>query len=211
MCSAFALLSGEGNPAATKPVILLTGFEPFGGSSFNTSWDLVSPLDGQEIDGYVIRTVKLKVVYDEIGGPLTAAIERLKPAAVISFGEGTKTVQVERVARNGYHPQKPLDNLGKTPPREKIVPGAADEIPTGLPVDPILEKLHAAGIPAAASTDAGGYLCNECFYRLMLVKGTPTVRGFVHVPVVPPKDFERRKPLLMAIPIIVKTVIANLK
>ncbi len=194
---------------AVKPVILLTGFEPFGGSAFNTSWDVASKLDGQEIGGIVVRTVRLKVGYDKIDGPLAEAIEKLKPAAVVSFGEGTREIHVETVARNGYHASHPLDNEGNAPPREKIVPGAAETIGTGLPAEAILKNLKAAGIKAAASTDAGGYLCNECFYRLMSIKNAPALRGFVHVPVVKPSDEAGRKQLDTALRIIIRTISEN--
>ncbi len=192
-----------------KPVILLTGFEPFGGSAYNTSWDVVSKFDGQEIAGHAIKTVRLKVVYDKIGGPLAEAIEKLKPVAVISFGEGTPEIHVEKIARNGYHPAKPPDNDGKAPPRDAIVPGGAQTIRSGLPVDAIIKKLNDAGIKAATSEDAGGYLCNECFYRLMTDKNAPAIRGFVHVPVVPPADEAGRKQLDDAVRIILKSVIEN--
>ena len=192
-----------------KPVILMTGFEPFGGSSFNTSWDVVSTFDGQVISGHVIKTVRLKVVYDKIDGPLAEAIEKLKPVAVISFGEGTPEIHVEKIARNSYHPAKPPDNEGKAPPRDAIVPGGAQTIRSGLPADAIVQKLNDAGIKAATSDDAGGYLCNECFYRLMAVKNAPAIRGFVHVPVVPPDKEEARKQLDDAVRIILKTVAEN--
>jgi pyrrolidone-carboxylate peptidase len=165
------VLAGEPAPSSAKPVILLTAFEPFGGSPFNTSWDVVSLFEGREIAGYVIRTAKLRVVYDAIGGPLAEAIEKTKPVAVISFGEGSTEVQIERVARNGYHQRKPRDNEGKPPPRTAII------------------------------TDG----------RLMAQKNAPSVRGFVHLPIVPPIDTTRRKQLDEAVQIIVKTVIESVK
>ena len=199
----------QAGESTNKPVILLTGFEPFGGSSFNTSWDVVSKFDGQEIAGYIIKTVRLKVVYDKIGEPLAEAIEKTKPVAVISFGEGTPEIHVEKIARNGYHPAKPPDNDGNAPPRDAIVPGGAQTIRSGLPADAIVKNLNDAGIKATTSDDAGGYLCNECFYRLMTVKNAPVIRGFVHVPVVPPTDEAGRKQLGDAVRIILKTGVEN--
>jgi len=204
MFVSFVLSAGEGT--SVKPVILLTGFEPFGGSSFNTSWDVVSQFEGQEIAGHVIKTKQLKVVYDQIHGPLSETVEQLKPVAVISFGEGSPRVEIERVARNGYLASKPHDNDNKAPPREKIIPGGVDEIRSGLPVDILVANLNAAGIKASASTDAGGYLCNECFYRLMAIPNGPALRGFVHLPVVPASETVRRKQLVEAVRIIVKTI-----
>lgn len=181
--SACALSGGE----ADQPVILLTGFEPFGKSNFNTSWTVVKRFEGQEIGGCRIKTLQLKVLYDAVAEPLKTAVDQFKPVAVLSFGEGTEKIQIERVARNGYHPLKPPDNAGKPPPRDEIEPGGKASLPTGLPTT-LAEKLRAKHIPFAESNDAGGYLCNECFYRLMALERTPSTRGFVHLPVVKPED-----------------------
>ncbi len=167
----------------SKPVLLLTGFEPFGEFKLNASWETVKSFQGREILGYKIETALLPVVYDAMDAPLQAALTKHKPGAVISFGVGTKTMQIETLARNGYHPEKPPDNNGKPPPREKILPEAsAQPIKTGLPVEAIVAALKEAKIGAATSTDAGGYLCNECFCRLMNSKAAPALRGFVHIP-----------------------------
>ena len=187
-----------------QPVILLTGFEPFGASNFNTSWNVVKRFEGKEIGGCRIRTLQLKVLYDAVEAPLEAAVEKWKPVAVISFGEGTEKIQIERVARNGYHLMKPPDNAGKPPPRDEIKPGGKTTLPSGLPLN-LAEKLRARQIVFAESDDAGGYLCNECFYRLMALEGAPATRGFVHLPVVKPEDEKGMGELEAAVKVIVET------
>lgn len=170
-----------------QPVCLVTGFEPFGGAKDNPSWEMLKPLFGQTVAGHRIQAVELPVVYDEMAKPLADAIAKYKPRIVICFGQGGGQIQIERLARNGYHPVKPRDNKGQRPPRERIVPDGAEQIPTQLPVDAIRAKLEEAKLTAGASDDAGGYLCNECFYRLMAVKDAAGAegivsRGFMHVP-----------------------------
>jgi pyroglutamyl-peptidase len=57
-----------------------------------------------------------------------------------------------------------------------------------LPVVEVVSALLAAGVPAAPSPDAGGYVCNHVFYGLMHLIATerPDLRGgFVHVPCLP--------------------------
>ena len=103
------LAAGE-TSTGTKPVLLLTGFEPFGGLKLNASWETVKTFQGKEIAGHRIETALLPVVYDEMAAPLQEAIAKHKPAAVISFGVGSRVIQVETVARNGYHRVKPADN-----------------------------------------------------------------------------------------------------
>jgi pyroglutamyl-peptidase len=204
------LIAGHGI-AGEKPVLLLTGFEPFGGLKLNASWETVKTFQGKEIAGHRIETALLPVVYDEMAAPLQEAIAKHKPAAVISFGVGSRVIQVETVARNGYHPVKPPDNKKQPPPRSEIVPGASAEIPTALPAAEILAALKAANIGAASSTDAGGYLCNECFYRLMSVKDGPAIRGFVHVPDFNTPDsaggiFDQQK-LIRALEVVIETTL----
>jgi len=173
---------------AEEPVILLTGFEPFGGAKLNASWEAVRSFQGKTIAGHRVETIELPVVYDAIDAPLKAAIAKFKPAAVICFGEGTPTIQIETLARNGYHPAKPKDNKGQRPPREKVAADGKDALKTGLPALEIANALNASDIPARLSQDAGGYLCNECFYRVMAIETAPALRGFIHVPVLGTKD-----------------------
>jgi pyroglutamyl-peptidase len=167
--------------------VLLTGFDPFGKRTINDSWEAIRELDGVQVAGRTIVTARLPVVYDAMEAPLRAAIEKSRPEVVISFGEGTEVIRVETTGRNDYHPSKPLDNAKKPPPRDAIEPGGPATIPNALPTERILHAWAAASISSRASDDAGGYLCNECLYRLMRIDGTTVAnvkrRGFIHVPV----------------------------
>lgn len=172
--------------ASRSRTVLLTGFEPFGGRDVNESWEAVKVLEGATLRGRRVEVARLPVVYDEMAAPLAAAIAKARPEVVISFGVGTEVVRVETLARNGYNAIRPLDNLGRPPPRAQVDVTGPETIPTGLPADALLAALAAADVPARASDDAGGYLCNECFYRLMRTRGPAAdgirARGFVHVP-----------------------------
>lgn len=172
--------------ASPSRTVLLTGFEPFGGRDVNESWEAVKVLEGTTLRGRRVEVARLPVVYDEMAAPLAAAIAKARPEVVISFGVGTEVVRVETLARNGYNEIRPLDNLGKPPPRAQVEVTGPATIPTGLPAEALLAALAAADVPARASDDAGGYLCNECFYRLMRTRGPGAdgirARGFVHVP-----------------------------
>jgi pyroglutamyl-peptidase len=55
-------------------------------------------------------------------------------------------------------------------------------------VDDVVAALREAGVPAAVSRDAGGYLCNRIFFTLMHhaeAERPDLVGGFVHVPALP--------------------------
>jgi len=196
-----------------RPVVLLTGFEVFGEYKTNASWEAIKGFEGQDLAGCRIVTVCLPVVYDEMAAPLEDAVAKHKPVIVISFGVGTSTVRVETIARNGYHHTRPKDNKSKPPPRERIDPVGPDQIPTQLPTAGILAALKAAKIGAETSVDAGGYLCNECFYRVMTLKpgACPLVqwRGFVHVPDTGWKDAEGGEYTLEKLRLAVRIVAAE--
>lgn len=173
-------------PPADSPTVLVTAFEPFGGRLTNPSWEIVKRLEGTTISGHRVVTLRLPVVYDAVEAPLRAAIDAVKPRVVVSFGLGRDRIHVERVARNEYHRHRPPDEAGRPPPRDVLAPGAPETIPTALPVAAILARLASVKIGAEPSDDAGGYLCNECFYRLLALRGGAAdgivVRGFVHLP-----------------------------
>ncbi|HVH51877.1 MAG TPA: hypothetical protein VM690_07005, partial [Gaiellaceae bacterium] len=71
--------------------ILVTGFEPFGGSAVNPSQKIVEALDG----------VVLPVSYERAADALRVAIREHEPELVISFGQAERAyVSVERFALN---------------------------------------------------------------------------------------------------------------
>ncbi len=61
--------------------ILLTGFEPFGGSHINPSIEACKPLDGKLINGVKIKVVQIPLRYDEVKPDLIKAIEETKPVS----------------------------------------------------------------------------------------------------------------------------------
>ena len=169
-------------PAPRERVILLTGFEPFGGRPVNTSWEAIAPLEGRRVGDAILRCVRLPVAWGRIEAPLKEALDRFQPDAVLCLGEGRPgEYSLETLARNRALPYP--DNRQALPGRSRVIPGAPDSYPTALPVDVLLEGLRKAGFPAGPSSDAGGYLCEECFYLLMhLTRGGNGARGFLHVP-----------------------------
>jgi pyroglutamyl-peptidase len=175
--SSFAMHAEE-----PQPVILLTGFEPFERAKINPSWETVKLLQGRTLGGYRVETLQLPVVYDEVEKPLLAAIKKHQPKIVIAFGAAKEQFCIETLARNEYDDERPLDNKSNPPPRKKIVAEGPAEIKTALPVEAIAQVLKELKISAKISSDAGGYLCNECFYHLMRQCEDVPLRGFIHVP-----------------------------
>jgi pyroglutamyl-peptidase len=158
----------------TSKRVLVTGFEPFGGSPVNPSQEIAEALGG----------VVLPVSYKRAGGVLREAVRDADPAVVVCFGQaGRDVVSVERFAHN-LDDGESVDNDGAVS-SAVIAPHGPVAYASTLPVEEIVAALRAEGIPVKASRDAGGFLCNRVFYLLMRIleqKRPETTGGFVHVP-----------------------------
>lgn len=174
-----------GTPAASsirRPAaagVLITGFEPFGGSDVNSSQIVAEALGG----------VVLPVSYARAADALRDAVRAADPEVVICFGQADReSISVERFALN-LDGSESEDNDGVVSALE-IDPGGPVAYRSTLPVDEIVAALRAEDIPAEASRDAGGFLCNHVFYVLMdlLAERPGTTGGFVHVPATMSRD-----------------------
>jgi pyroglutamyl-peptidase len=170
------------------PVVLITGFEPFGGETVNPSWEAVSVLQGVRITAHRVETRCLPVVFGESLKCLRKAIAETKPVLVICVGQagGRGQISLERIAINVDDARIP-DNAGQCPVDTAVViDGPAGYFST-LPIKRLLAELHRAGIPAEISQTAGTYVCNHVFYGLMhgLKKNRGIRGGFVHIPYSP--------------------------
>jgi pyroglutamyl-peptidase len=169
--------------------VLVTGFEPFGGSTVNPSQQLVDAFEGDAAKAL------LPVSYARAAGALRDAIAEHEPALVICFGQadGRTGITVERFAHN-LDEATTTDNDEAPGSGAPIDPDGPVAYPSSLPVDDIVAALRAEGIPAAPSRDAGGFLCNHVFYVLMRTleqAGRATRGGFVHIPLLPEQALDK--------------------
>ena len=170
-------------------MILLTGFEPFGGESTNPSWAAAAAASAiLKAEGHAVAAVELPCVFGQSITVLEDALQRYDPELVICVGQagGRPRISLERIAINCDDARIP-DNAGNRPVDEEVVPGGPAAYFSSLPVKAALEALRTAGIPAEVSQSAGTYICNHIFYALMhsLNTGrgaTATRGGFIHVP-----------------------------
>ena len=122
--------------------VLLTGFEPFGGSTVNPSQQLVDALDGD------VATAVLPVSYERAADALRGAVAGHQPEVVIAFGQadGRTGISVERFAHN-------LDEATTTDNDEApgsglpIDPDGPAAYPSTLPVDDIVAALRSKASP----------------------------------------------------------------
>jgi pyroglutamyl-peptidase len=166
-------------------IILLTGFEPFGGERTNPSWEVASWLDGKEIGGATIHTLELPVNCQRASKLVTDAIARTKPAAVLGLGQagGRPSLSIEKVAINLADDRASHEADGGASAKPIIARGP-DAYFARLPIGPMLRAIARAAIPAAISLSAGAYVCNAVMYStLHALRSQPRVpAGFIHLP-----------------------------
>jgi pyroglutamyl-peptidase len=169
--------------------LLLTGFEPFGGSPVNPSQLAVQALAQDPLRGFELHTAILPVSYERAPGILREELDRVQPQAVICLGEaGRRTaLSLERFALNLADAHLP-DNTGQQWEDQPVVPDGPAAYFSSLPLKPMQAAVLAAGVPAELSLTAGLYLCNMVFYTLMHAcdqRGWDIPAGFIHVPYLP--------------------------
>jgi pyroglutamyl-peptidase len=161
--------------------ILVTGFGPFLEHRENPSAALARALDGWRVRGVSFRAhAPLPVVY---GGAARRALAEASAAGadgVLALGlaGGSQRVRLEAWARNARGSEKP-DARGRVGGGRPVVPGAPARLPATLRLAPVSRAMRAAGHAPRRSHDAGGYVCNDLYYRLLHAR----LRAlFVHVP-----------------------------
>ncbi len=169
--------------------VLLTGFEPFGGSQVNPSAQVVGRLARDGVPGVALHSAILPV--DRQGGPATLlnAVRALHPDAILCLGEAARrpAISIERVAINLLD-YRMVDNAGHQAVDEPIVLEGPAAYFVTLPVRAMLDAVRMAGIPAELSLSAGAFLCNQVTYELLHYLTTHQLdipAGFVHLPALP--------------------------
>ena len=163
--------------------LLITGFEPFGGETINSSWEAVSRL-GESVGEYSLNKLCLPVVFGEAAKTVIDLADELQPDAILCIGQagGRKSITPEMVGINLRHGLVP-DNRGYSPKDEIIISDGNDAYFSTIPVRKIAEGLKIKDIPAEVSYSAGAYVCNDVLYTLLArFRGTETKVGFIHIP-----------------------------
>lgn len=167
-------------------VVLLTGFEPFGRSTVNSSQEIVRRLHGTQIVGKLVVGHTLPVSLRDIGAAIDHLLHTTNPKAIISLGQagGASTILLERFAVNLADFSVP-DNDGSTVTDVSLEDSAPTAIASRLPLRAIEAALLDAGFPARLSNSAGTYLCNAAMYLFLIRTAQDIPCGFIHVPCLP--------------------------
>jgi len=177
-----------------KPqVLLLTGFEPFGGDVFNPSGALAQQWQGHRLPGgVVIQGLVLPVSGPAAWRKLSHQIQQHRPCRIIAMGvSGRSEVSIESTAWNEMDYPIP-DNAGLQPRRAAILPRGPAQLTSGLTAllesaIPGLERQAGSGLAIRSSTDPGRYVCNYLYYRLLHLTrrashGAHQQAVFLHLP-----------------------------
>ena len=164
--------------------ILVTGFVPFSEHEKNISQQIIEQISINSDYDEIIETCVLSV--DEEGSRHTSLRIRNEPEirAVLHLGLSAKSeeIRIERFARNRIMMTTP-DNSGRHVEDGLVIEGGAEIIETNFPsylIDHILTKSDRIRL----SDDAGGYVCNETYYRSLCAASendSPKVL-FLHLP-----------------------------
>jgi len=166
--------------------ILLTSFDPFGGSSTNNSQPIVRLLSEQASSigaNVVIHTCNLPVVYDQGAAAAMQCVAQEKPDVVVSFGEAACSLRIETAATNLDNAPGFPDNAGQYRSNSVIVPGGPARSGFAFPVQAMSCALDSSSAPVEVSVSPGAFVCNNLAYHLsqeLTAKRIPFT--FIHVP-----------------------------
>lgn len=166
--------------------LLITGFEPFGETNINPSWEAVRRLPDR-VGEYELCKLNIPTVYAEAANLVLEKAQEIGADAVISVGQagGRDAVTPERIAVNIRDARIP-DNAGILCRGNRVAEDGPAAYFSTLPVEKISQAIRDAGIPSAVSNTAGCYVCNDVLYTLLNVyHDTPVRVGFIHVPWLP--------------------------
>ncbi|MDA1007618.1 MAG: pyroglutamyl-peptidase I [Planctomycetota bacterium] len=188
----------------TRPRLLITGFQPFGGSTVNPSMKAAQSLAKSGVDGFQsVECVILPVVGGDGEGSahraLQLALDRAPCDLLILLGESMRAdgIAIERVAVN-RRSYRIADNAGTIVTDTAILEGGPAAHFSRLPVDAMVAGVRHAGVPCHASDSAGTFLCNEVMYLAIEWSHQgigPLLCGFIHVPQLPEQSGATGRPV----------------
>jgi pyroglutamyl-peptidase len=173
--------------------ILLSGFNPFGDLSVNSSEVVVAEIRNRwPGNGEVDLTAEiLRTEYRDAEDRIRTLIRELRPDGILCLGVADRdgTIRLERLAVNLDDESMP-DNAGEVRREQQIADGPHSYRST-LPLRDMRKALVKLGVPVRFSTSAGNYVCNHVFYSALHEVdrlGLDAKCGFVHLPSIQTRD-----------------------
>lgn len=166
--------------------VLLTGFDPFGGSDVNSSWEVAVRVGQQPLKSVNIEVRQLPVSFVRAGEMIRELLADRRPEVLVMLGQRGKgqSIDIERIAVNLMDSANP-DNDGYCPQEQTICVDGKPAYFSNLPVKALRDALLQKNIPAKVSNSAGLYVCNSTYYNALNEienHSLPVKVVFVHVP-----------------------------
>jgi len=107
---------------STGKKLLISGFEPFGGSDLNSSQLVVEAISKESLTGLELFTVILPVEFDKAAEVLLSKVKEINPEIIIALGqaEGRSAITPEKIAINLDSARIP-DNAGELRVNKAII------------------------------------------------------------------------------------------
>ena len=147
-----------------KARVLLTGFEPFDGASYNISKEIVTEISKLDIINFEIESKILTV--DEKGSKYVSEliIEKEYDCVLqLGFSKKAKAINLETQAINKIH-MTIEDNSKRQIHNKKIDMFAKSKFVSTVNVEGFLEK---ESPEISLSSDAGTFVCNESYFHTL--------------------------------------------
>lgn len=167
-------------------ILLITGFDPFGGATVNPSWEAVKELPAQ-VGEWKLCKLEIPTVFGLAAETVLEKAEEIGAAAILCVGQagGRTSVTPERIGINMRTARIP-DNQGNAPQEQPVIPGGPDGLFATVDVAAMAQGIRDAGLPGAVSNTAGTFVCNDVLYTLLhRCRETGVKVGFIHVPYLP--------------------------
>ncbi|MBU3727847.1 MAG: hypothetical protein FGM37_01150 [Phycisphaerales bacterium] len=185
--------------ASPRVRIVVSGFEPFGGSELNPSAEVVRRVMAAHADRALGRELALHgITLPVVGGvrpgsarhAIRAAIAEFRPQTVICLGEAATraSICIERIAFN-ERSYRIADNSGSRIASAPVVRGAPKCLRSTAAHPGMLRAMRLAvrahGATVRMSDDAGRFLCNEVLFDCLHRARGVYEAVFIHVPQTP--------------------------
>ena len=172
--------------AWSKPLVMISYFDPFNGSQFNNSERIAIELAAtfkSEDSPLEVKLCALNTIFDKAYAQLEDCLKSLsvQPVMVISLGEATCELKIETMMRNNDKTHGP-DNAGNERSNTTIIPGAPEALGMHYPLPQMfcgLTKEERKNLEI--SNSAGSFVCNNTGYQMSYYYPQLTY-GFIHVP-----------------------------
>ena len=166
--------------------LLVTGFGPFPGIPRNPSAALVRRLArhrGLQRAGISVVPLLIPTEYAAAARLVPEALQKAKPEAILMFGVAGRQrhLSLETRAVNRVSILHP-DAAGIRSAGLTLMARGAPVLRARAPVPALQGAAERAGVRTRLSRDAGRYLCNAAYYRMLAETRADQPCLFVHIP-----------------------------